>query len=1139
MDHEELKAKIIASGIFDSKYYEAKYPDISIIKSRNPHIDPLDHYILIGSRLGRLPHPAFSPKDLPPVSWETPLKDLPMVELITKNGLAFDRAWYLDKYKDVAKAGVDPFSHYRQSGRYEKRSPNRKAELVKDLDADWYANMYAEQIGEDSTALRHYLATGAAQGNLPNNRQQSASSLFRRFSVPEYSSKADFIIEADTVTPLVDGFSLSIAVHMHIFYDSLLEEMSGYVSNISAPYDVFISIPEGSYEAEEIAARARSYLKGCCNVIVRAFKNIGRDIAPMLAGFGPELLKYDLLLHMHSKQSLHNPGQSAWRRYLLHYTCGNENITNQILNHFATHPTAGGCFPPYYGNLRDQPSWGLNLGNVTTLCDRLGVAQVNPKNVPDFPAGSFFWIRSKAIEPLLNGFFTYDDFDPELGQTDKTIAHAIERLLGHVPEALGYVNAMPFIDLAYDLRHYYPQNRVSPSWSPKQINIDTIVAARASKQKNRVAMVTAITGGFDPLIIHESLSNDIDYICFSNDPLPDGYGLYDVRVAPYDHSDVRRIARFVKTNLVHLLPEYDTILWIDGNLQLTAPIGGLIAQMKERGFSIAAIPHPIRSSVQEEAEVAIRSGLDDPEVIRAQMEKYAMLDPGLASERLIESNFMIFDVTDARVAQVTDLWWAEINTHSKRDQLSLNYALRAHGVEWMPIFEDQSSMRDGPFSRMFSHGTGPSYECIADGLLQVISAHARKGQEVRHAKVPRVTQVETLKVAGHDARTELEQFIEPVDGALLQALDAMSPSENPEDMQTDHLPNGVSLQNWVPRRWSQQSWTVSIGLTKLHSAACYGGVVAKTSIEGHDKGQLVLTNDGALCDASFGVWNGERLLPKDLLTPREGGCWRLEAGVGPQTLRGDYYLLGSLQPHFGHTLLEGLSRAWALLEYPELFAQMPLLVFEPQLRDYQNRFLKLAGIDEGRIVHVPIDGVTVERLWIPDPAIRSHRWISPRQGAVWRHISNAISTAEPTRKIYLSRSCISERPLANEAEIEEILKGQGFEIVHPETLPLDEQIRVAAEAAHIVGPVGSQMYLAAFQKPGTRKTILAPSNFYAKDDAMISKAVGNKCEVIFGEKIDNFVDRAERRWSIELPREFLLKLNCPFAVGPRLSELIL
>ncbi|MGI2784585.1 hypothetical protein, partial [Vibrio alginolyticus] len=94
------------------------------------------------------------------------------------------------------------------------------------------------------------------------------------------------------------------------------------------------------------------------------------------------------------------------------------------------------------------------------------------------------------------------------------------------------------------------------------------------------------------------------------------------------------------------------------------------------------------SSVQEEAEVAIRSGLDDPEVIRAQMEKYAMLDPGLASERLIESNFMIFDVTDARVAQVTDLWWAEINTHSKRDQLSLNHALRAHGVEWMPIFED-------------------------------------------------------------------------------------------------------------------------------------------------------------------------------------------------------------------------------------------------------------------------------------------------------------------------------------------------------------------------------------------------------------------------------------------------------------------
>lgn len=1115
MVHKEVKDKIVEAGVFDAKYYEARYPDVTKAKSLGLKIDALDHYILIGSYLGRIPHPAFSRADLPATPWETPKDELPIIKFISQNNMFFDRSWYVDKYKDVAKAGIDPLSHYRNSGRFEKRSPNHRSELIKDLDPEWYVKKYSDQIKEGDTAISHFLSKGAAQDNLPNNKKQIASQFFRRFGVSEYSSKFEFSLEYDTHTQLTEGFDLSIAVHMHIFYDSLLEEMAGYVSNITAPYDVFISLPAGTYEVEEISERARQSLAGCRKIFVREFENIGRDIAPMLAGFGSELLQYDLLLHMHSKKSLHNPGQSAWRRYLLHYTCGNKNITNQILNCFADNPSVGGCFPPYHGNLRDQPSWGLNLSNVQELCDRLGVAQPNPGDVPDFPAGSFFWIRTKSIAPLLDNGFSYDDFDPELGQTDKTTAHAIERLLGHIPEALGYSNVMPFVDQAYDLRHYYPRDRVSPSWEPKRVDIDAIVASRTAKPKNRIAMVTAITGGFDPLIIHESLSDDIDYICFSNTPLPDGYGLYDVRTAPYEHPDVRRIARFVKTNLAHLLPDYDTVIWIDGNLQLTAPIDRLLTRMQEEGLSVAAIPHPIRATVQEEAEVAIRHGLDEAEVIREQMRKYEETEPGLVEERLIESNFMIFDMTDPRVARVTDLWWSEIQAHSKRDQLSLNYALRRHGVDWMPIFDDQSSMRDSDFSRMFSHGAGPRYGRTQDGQLDVISARACKGQQVARAELPLATDLDALKRAGTDARTEVEQISEAGDAAgLQQVLDRMERSENTEDMQTDKLPNGVSLQNWVPRRWSQQSWSPTIGLSKLHGAACFGGAISATFIEGHDKGQLVLTRDGAVCDASFGVWNGERLLPRNLLTPLHNDLWRLEKGVAPQTLQGDHYLLGSLQPHFGHTLLEGLSRTWALFEYPEIFDEMPLLVFEPALRSYQTEFLQLAGINPQRITHIPFDGVTVERLWIPDPAIRSHRWVSRRQGKVWQRISDAVSTAKPSRKIYLSRSLISERPLTNEAEVEALLKEKGFEIIHPETLPLSEQIRTAAEAEHLVGPVGSQMYLAAFQKPGTRKTILAPSNFYAKDDKMVSEAIGNDCTVIFGDPIDNFADRSERRWRI-------------------------
>lgn len=77
MDLKKLKSRIVEAGLFDPKYYKAQYPDVVAVKALNPDVDPLDHYVLIGSRLGRLPHPAFSPADLPPADWDAPPRPCP------------------------------------------------------------------------------------------------------------------------------------------------------------------------------------------------------------------------------------------------------------------------------------------------------------------------------------------------------------------------------------------------------------------------------------------------------------------------------------------------------------------------------------------------------------------------------------------------------------------------------------------------------------------------------------------------------------------------------------------------------------------------------------------------------------------------------------------------------------------------------------------------------------------------------------------------------------------------------------------------------------------------------------------------------------------------------------------------------
>ena len=82
------------------------------------------------------------------------------MRLIARSG-AFDRTWYLGRYADVARAGIDPLTHWVVSGCREGRFPNPV------FDTAWYL---AEYLPGDTTtnALIDYLRRGWRQGRRPN-----------------------------------------------------------------------------------------------------------------------------------------------------------------------------------------------------------------------------------------------------------------------------------------------------------------------------------------------------------------------------------------------------------------------------------------------------------------------------------------------------------------------------------------------------------------------------------------------------------------------------------------------------------------------------------------------------------------------------------------------------------------------------------------------------------------------------------------------------------------------------------------------------------------------------------------------------------------------------------------------------------
>jgi capsular polysaccharide biosynthesis protein len=329
-------------------------------------------------------------------------------------------------------------------------------------------------------------------------------------------------------------------------------------------------------------------------------------------------------------------------------------------------------------------------------------------------------------------------------------------------------------------------------------------------------------------------------------------------------------------------------------------------------------------------------------------------------------------------------------------------------------------------------------------------------------------------------------------------------------------PLGAS-KTMLPDYWREVSDPIDVpSIWLLRNAHVFGGNITKRRPEGYEWGQLLLTSTGDMLPASFGVMDGNRETSASLIS-RLDGTMRLREIPEARVLKGSYYFLGNVHRHFGHNIVEGVTRAWAI---PFLDAasldNVKFIVYEDTLSTYSWDLLRLAGVRREQVVHASRHDV-VERLIVPDIAMRTHRWITKFQHEIWRGMADNVSGERPWRRVLLSRKNISERPLENQEAVELMLRDHGYEVVCPETLDVEDQIRLASESISLAGCVGSQMYLAAFQADRGTNLVLAPRNFYLKDDLLISQASGSHLEVVLGSKIDFSKEKTERTWNVNLP----------------------
>lgn len=249
--------------------------------------------------------------------------------------------------------------------------------------------------------------------------------------------------------PQAEHLNARIAVHLHLYYVDLLPEFFAYLDRIPFPFDIFVSTKQGE---DTRLIKAEFYkLKNVGKVTVKETRNRGRDIAPLYALFGEEISNYDYFLHIHSKKSLFTGDeQYGWRRYCLDCLLGSEEQIRKIFYLFENE-NIGLFFPETYKTMNcDVHTWLDNVQLGKQLAQILGFEFDSA--FFNYPVGSFFWAKTEALRVLFDRHLTYEDFPEERGQTDGTLAHALERAIAPITKAAQYHLAI--YDVSTDILNY-------------------------------------------------------------------------------------------------------------------------------------------------------------------------------------------------------------------------------------------------------------------------------------------------------------------------------------------------------------------------------------------------------------------------------------------------------------------------------------------------------------------------------------------------------------------------------------------------------------------------------------------------------------------------------------------------------------
>lgn len=234
---------------------------------------------------------------------------------------------------------------------------------------------------------------------------------------------------------------------------------------------------------------------------------------------------------------------------------------------------------------------------------------------------------------------------------------------------------------------------------------------------------------------------------------------------------------------------------------------------------------------------------------------------------------------------------------------------------------------------------------------------------------------------------------------------------------------------------------------------------------------------------------------------------------------------------YGHDLVEVLTSAWAWRH------RDPDAVFATSTRQrpYLVEMLRAVGIPEEShlFFDAPMSAATV---LFPEPTVVARRFVHAAAFEIFDQVKHSLAdrTAVTPKRLYISRSRVSERPMVDEQKVEALAQERGFTVIHPQEHSIADQVTLFSQAEMIMGTGGSAMHNMVFAGPDTRVLLVSSESWLTVIDSLLDNGQ-DRLGYVVGRPVSKDPDLPRRNkepWTVPIA-EVEAAMDAHFGSGRR------